>query len=484
MDNLFAIILAVVVIIWQLGHVVIRLTALVIIPRRQQPSSATAWLVLIMFLPWLGLIVYLFVGENRLPKRRLKHHTRILKELETFNRELTTSSQIVHPDLSTEMEPVVKLAESLGQMPILGGNDAEVIAGYGEIIDRLIADIDRAQHHVHLEYYIFADDEQGRRVYYALIRAVERGVTCRVLVDDIGARAFLKKLDIEMAEHGIKVHRMLPARLLRFYAHRIDLRNHRKIAVIDGQVGYTGSQNIVNADYNYGIDGLTYEELMVRLTGPIVLELQAVFAGDWYFETEELLDREALFPMPITESGPIMAQTLPSGPTYDMENFQRLVINMLYAAKEHIIITTPYFIPDQYFLHAVQTASLRGVEIEIIVSRRDQVLVGLGQSAFYQELLEAGVKLHRYSKALLHAKHLTVDDELAMIGSSNMDVRSLSLNFEVNVLFYGPEVVAMLKKEQKRYIQDSVPITLEEWEQRPKLQRIAQDLAKLASPLL
>jgi cardiolipin synthase len=484
MDNLVAIILATVAIIWQLGHIVIRLTALVIIPRRQQPTSAMSWLVLIMFLPWLGLIIYLFVGENRLPKRRLKHHARILKELETFNQELTTSSQIVHPDLSMEMEPVVKLAESLGQMPILGGNDAKVIAGYVEIIDRLIEDIDRAQHHVHLEYYIFADDEQGRRVYDALVRAVERGVKCRVLIDDFGAKAFLKKLDVEMTKHGIDVYRMLPAKLLRFYAHRLDLRNHRKIAVIDGQIGYTGSQNIVNADYNYGVDGLTYEELMVRLTGPIVLELQAVFAGDWYFETEELLSREALFPAPIIEPGTIMAQTLPSGPTYDMENFQRLVINMLYAAKNHIIITTPYFIPDQYFLHAVQTASLRGVEIEIIVSRRDQVLVGLGQSAFYKELLEAGIKLHKYSKALLHAKHMTVDNELAMIGSSNMDVRSLSLNFEVNVLFYGPEIVEMLKKEQRRYIEDSVPITLEEWEQRPKLQRIAQDLAKLASPLL
>jgi cardiolipin synthase len=482
--EIIEIILVIITIIWQVGVILIRLTALVIIPRRQQPNSAMAWLVLIMFLPWIGLIIYLLVGENRLPKRRMEHHANILKNLKEFNRKLVNHPTMIHPQLSPGMEPVVTLAENLGQMPILGGNDAQIIAGYVDIIDRLIEDIDQAQYHVHLEYYIFSDDELGRRVYEALVSAVGRGVKCRVLIDAIGAKAFLKTLDIEMAENGIEVHLMLPVSALRFYAHRLDLRNHRKIAVIDGQVGYTGSQNIVNADYNYGVEGLTYEELMVRLTGPIVLELQAVFATDWYFETDELLNQESLFPTSVAKPGVIVAQTLPSGPTYNMENFQRLVIAMLYAAKKHIIITTPYFIPDQQFLHAVQTARLRGIEIEIIVSRRDQILVGLGQSAFYQVLLEAGVKLHKYSKALLHAKHMTVDDELAMIGSSNMDVRSLSLNFEVNVLFYGPEVVQMLKKEQQRYIQNSVPITLEEWSQRPRLQRIAQDLAKLASPVL
>ncbi|MDM8518806.1 cardiolipin synthase [Anaerolineales bacterium HSG6] len=477
----FPILGVIVATIYEIGRWVIRLTMLVIVPRRQQPSVATAWLLLVLFFPWLGGLLYFMVGENRLPHRRLKKHARILKGLETVNEGLKYRGQI-HPDVAPAMEPVIKLAEKLGQFSIVGHNGVDVISGYENIIDRIIEDIDTAEEFVHLEFYIYANDEQGKRLSEALARATERGAKCRVLVDAVGVRSFLGSLWGWMEERGIEIHEMLPASPFRMHVQRVDLRNHRKIVVIDGQIAYTGSQNIINSDYGYNVAGLVYEELMVRLTGPVVHQLQAVFASDWYFETDELLGAK-YFPES-TKTGTIPAQTLPSGPTYDMENFQRLVINMLYAAKERVVITTPYFLPDQQFMHAVETARLRGVEIEVIVSQRDQLLVGLGQSAFYQDMLDAGVKIHKYMVALLHAKHMTIDDQIALIGSSNIDVRSMALNFEVNVLFYGPKVVEMLQVEHKRYIENSELITLEEWNNRPFVERVIQDFAKLFSPLM
>ncbi len=463
---------------------IVALVMLVILPRRQRPEAARTWLVVMFFLPWLGLLLYLLIGENRLPKDQLRRHAEMVDRLKNINDDIRQTAQAAKAQLEPQQQARVTLAEALGNLPVLDGNGFELFFGYDNIIDELVADIDAAQRHVHLLYYIIADDDTGRRVAEALARAVSRGVTCRVLVDYFGALPFIKKLGNRMIEQGIELHYILPITPFRRYLTRVDLRNHRKIAVIDAQVAYTGSQNIVNSDYGYNIEGLIYDELMVRLTGPIVMELQAVFAGDWYIETEQILAGPEFFVWP-AKTGDTPIQALPSGPTYSTQNFQRMMVALVHQARERVVITTPYFIPDEPFLEAVETAILRGAEVVLIVSGKvDQAIVGLAQNAYYEELLAAGVKIYIHRHSLLHAKHTSVDDDIALIGSGNMDKRSFDLNFEISMLLYGAPAVAALRDKEAGYLQNSERLTAEAWAARPASDRFLQNTAKLFSPLL
>ncbi len=461
---------------------------LVLLPRRQSIDTARVWLLLIFFMPWLGILLYLFIGETRLPANRYEKHklvTAMLKDsAKEFKQKNRQHRSQLAPKVNRELAQTISMAENLGFLPVMGGNAVELVPGYDEIIERIIADIDRAQRHVHLLYYIIADDETGRRMAGALERAVKRGVTCRVLVDDFGALPFIKKLDQQIAAQGIEIHRILPISLFRRHLSRIDLRNHRKIVVIDGQVAYTGSQNVVNADYGYDIEGLTYEELMVRLTGPIVLQLQAIFTEDWFLETGQKLLGPEIFPTP-SVTGSVAAQAVPSGPIFKTENFHQIVVALLYHAKERVVITTPYFIPDDSLLQAMHTAVLSGVNVTLIVSGKvDQVIVGLAQSSYYDELLAAGVNVFIYGHALLHAKHMSVDNDIALIGSGNMDQRSFDLNFEISMLFYSAEVTQALRSEESKYIERAEELLPETWAQRPARQKFLENTAKLVSPLL
>jgi len=462
---------------------VIRLVmVVVVVTQRRQPSAAMAWLLVIFFSPWVGLALYLLIGENRLPRRRTRRHALLLEELGALGRRFEGHPSIVRPELGPESMAAVTLAERLGYMPILGGNDVELMTRTEDVIDRLVADIDGAEHHVHLLFYIYADDATGCRVTEALVRAARRGVKCRVLVDSVGSARMLKRLGPQMSQQGIELHETLPVGILRRRVARIDLRNHRKLAVLDGRIAYTGSQNIVDA--SYGHKDLAWHDMMARLTGPVVLELQAVFLADWYFDTGELLDSEHVFPdLPVAGKTPV--QTLPSGPSYPTENYQRMVVAALHSAREHVIITTAYFVPDEPFMQALQVAVLRGVEVELIVPRRsDRWLVGAASRAYYGELLDAGVKLHLYDDGMLHSKTMSIDNALAFVGTSNFDIRSFALNFEVNLLLYDQAVTERLRREQMRYIENSVQLTAEEWQRRPSIQRVLQKVAKLLSPLL
>jgi cardiolipin synthase len=251
--------------------------------------------------------------------------------------------------------------------------------------------------------------------------------------------------------------------------------------VIDGRVGYTGSQNMVSAEFK---PGLSYEDLMVRVTGPVVLELQYVFAADWYLESNEVLDGVSEFPDPEI-SGDVPAQVLPSGPAFPTQNNQRLFVALVHGARERVVLTTPYFIPDEPLLQALQTAPLRGVDVHLVVSERgDHPVVSLAQESYYEELLEAGVQIHLYRKNFLHAKHLSVDDRVAVIGTSNLDIRSFALNAEIMLMIYDGGVVSRLAAEQEHYFANSHSLTPAEWERRSFGQKFVQNLARLLSPLL
>ena len=456
---------------------------LIKVPQRRSPAPATAWLLIIFFLPLPGLLLYLLLGSYRLPKKRMQQHAQISEKIHNVEEEFRLSfPEVLQPDIEAALQPVVRLAEKLGQLPILGGNDAEFISETEILFARMVRDIDEAKYFVHLLFYIFADDETGRRVAEALIRAEARGVTCRVLVDAVGSRSMFKTLGPELARAGVEVCEMLPVGLFRRRMARMDLRNHRKLAVIDGQIGYTGSHNLINA--SYGRKDLIYHDLTMRMTGPIVLELQSVFSADWFFETDEMLPVDEVFPPPRI-TGAIAAQTLPSGPNYPTENYQRLVVAALHTARDQVIITTPYLVPDEAFIQAVQTAALRGVKVEIIVPKpADQILVGAASRAYYNDMLEAGANVYLYEKGLLHTKAMSIDHRFAFVGTSNFDIRSFALNFEINLVFYDAAVTRALLKKQGDYIAQSTPLIAEDWGKRPTLSKIFQNIAKLLSPVL
>ena len=459
----------------------IRIVALVVVPLRRTPDSARAWLLLMLFLPVPGLVLYLLIGRPTYPRRRRARLAKAATLLASATEEIAHSRACRSPALPGSFRQAARLIEAAGRFPALGGNAVTLHADYDALIDALVRDIETARDHVHILMYIFADDRTGRRVIAALERAAARGVTCRVLVDAIGSRRWSRRVIKRLRRGGIGAARALPVALWRRGSARADLRNHRKIAVIDGAIGYVGSQNIVDAE---AARGIVNEELVARLTGPVAVELQTVFAVDWFLETDEGLSGPRYFrhhPGPDATT----AQLMPSGPDYGEAGVGQLTVALVHGAHERIVLTTPYFIPEGALIQAMATAVLRGVEVHLIVPRgSDNRLVWLAQRSYYAELLEAGVRIHLYRDRFIHAKHLSVDDEIALIGSSNVDVRSFVLNAEVTLVAYDRGVALDLRAEQERCIAASDQLTLERWEGRPWPLRLAENIARLLSPLL
>lgn len=466
-------------------NIVIVVIMLLYVPQKRTPAASRAWLLLIFFQPILGLILYIAIGRIYVSKKRLALQRKSAKVIAEVQQRFHLDVRQNRPDLSPSVEHVVTMAEELGDFTVLGGNHFELLTDYDEAIDRLIGDIDSAEYSAHLLYYIFANDTTGGRVADALVRAAARGVTCRVLMDGLGSRPALRTLAPRMRAAGVEVHAVLkPGGLLRRGLARFDLRNHRKIVVIDQQIGYMGSQNLVDKDFKKGI---VYDELVTRVTGPVLIQWQAVFFSDRFLETEMIptpASEPRLFAFP-APTGSSAAQTLPSGPGYHSGTTGRLLIGLLYAARERVVLTTPYFVPDEAVFQAILTTARRGVEVHLVVSRAaDQLLVSLAQKSYYADLLDAGVKIHLYHPHFLHAKHMTFDDSVALIGSSNIDVRSLELNAESSVLIYDPQVVAEVFAVEEDYFARSELLTLARWNQRPIYAKLAQNIARLFDSFL
>lgn len=465
-----------------LSEWIIRVVMLAVVPHRRQPATALVWLLIIFFEPWIGLPLYLVFAGAKLPRRRIARHARLMDRMRDMRRRLAGAPQAIYPTLGPRQTVAVHLARKLGELPILDGNTAELMADTDETIQRIIADIDAATHHVHLLFYIFRNDATGRRVADALCAAAARGVACRVLVDAVGSHRMLRDLASKLRAAGVHVHAALPVGLFRRRVARLDLRNHRKIVVVDGRVAYTGSQNIVDA--NYGRRRLIWRDMMMRLCGPIVLELQVVFLTDWFYETREILDGEDVLPRPELP-GELALQVLPSGPNYPTQNYHSMAVSAIYAAERSVTIVTPYFIPDDALLAAMQTAVARGVNVTLMMPERlDQVTVHAAARSYFEDLLDAGVHVRLYTEALLHGKALVIDDDLAFFGSSNFDLRSFALDFEITVVLYGADATADLRAQVERYRRYTRLLTSAEWQQRPFYRRILQNVARLFSPLL
>jgi cardiolipin synthase len=459
----------------------VRLTMLLYVPQRRSASAARTWLLFIFLLPWPGLAIYALVGRIRVPALRRKLQDQASEQIKKAQAQIGTQI-VAQPDLPAQLQIIPEQVRRLGVFEPFAGNAFEFLRDYEGSIDRLIEDIDAAKRHVHLLTYIYRTDRIGRKVTDALKRAAKRGVVCRVLLDAVGSRVALNQFGPELREAGVEVRSMLPVGLFRRKGERFDLRNHRKISVIDGTIGYLGSQNIADPTF---VKNFPNEELVVRFIGPVVSQLQATFLGDHYLETEEVLDRAELFPE-LKAAGDSAAQLLPSGPGYGQENGRELIISMLYEARRRVVITTPYFIPDEPFLNAICAAGQReNVQVHLVVSKHaNQLISQLAQRSYYDDLLEAGIQIHLYRPHFLHAKLLTIDDHVALTGSTNMDIRSFALNAEINLLIYDRQVVEQLKVIQEDYFRNSDLLTCEQWRKRSVLEKVTHNTARLLDSFL
>ena len=461
---------------------VIRLIMLpVIVLRKERPSTCLAWLAIVFFEPWIGLGLYLLMGEVRLGRTRLARRRSRRGQLDAGEYPRIESHHVVDPTVPDSV--LVYLSDDDGNLPVVTGNALTVMSDNDTVIDRLVAEIDAARHHVHLLFYIFQDDEVGQRVAESLIRAAQRGVACRVLADAVGSRRLFRQLAPRLRQHGVRIFPVLPVRLYRLPFARLDLRNHRKLAVIDGMVAFTGSQNIVEASYGHKRAGM-WHDMMVRITGPVVRQLQGIFLEDWFYEAGELLDDPALFP-PCRADGSIAVQVVPTGPDLPTEQFQDLVVKAIFLARRRVVITSPYFIPSEAMLLALRLAALRGVQVDLVIPKHsDHRLVDAAGGFYCEYLMRHGVNVFLFPKGMLHAKTLTIDDNLAMFGSANYDIRSFKLNFELNLFVYAAEAVAELFRLQQGYLAQSQRAEADHWSGQTVLGRLKVNLAKLFSPLL
>ena len=464
----------------------VRIVAIIVVPRNRRPMSGMAWLLTIFFIPYVGVLLFLLIGFRMLPKKRLAKQ----EEINEFIRDTTQGVERVDRDESWPgwLESVVELNRNLGAMPLVGDNSATLIGEYQVAFDTMIADIDAAHKYVHVEFYILSLDPTTAPFFDALERAVARGITVRVLMDHIQSmrRPGYSRTKQRLTDAGVQWELMLPVQPLRGKWQRPDLRNHRKLLIVDGRVGFMGSQNIIDRSYNMRRNlrrGLQWKDLMTRVEGPIVLGLNAIFITDWYSETDELLTRDVDPVAPRLGSEGLDCQVVPSGPGFKGENNLRLFLALLYYARERIIITSPYFVPDEAMAYAITTATQRGIHVELFVSEiGDQAVVYHAQRSYYEELLTAGVHIYMFKAPyILHAKHFTIDDDVAVIGSSNMDMRSFSLNMEVSLMVRGRSFVADLRRVEDGYRADSTELTLEAWLKQPLRSTVLDNLARLTS---
>lgn len=455
----------------------IRLAALLWIPSRTTPGAARSWLLLVGFVPLLGLPLYLLFGHPWLSRQRVQRQaeaSQVIREEQALQPPLRWTPL---PDTATaEMVPLV---ERQGDFMPVHGNAVELLTDYDASLQALLDDIDQARDRVHLLYYLMFDDGVGEVIAQALQRAAARGVQCRLLLDAVGAKRGLRRYRHRLQAVGVDVRAMLPGGLRWRRSGRMDLRNHRKIAVIDNRVGYIGSQNLAQAEF---VPGFPNRELVARVRGPAVAHLEAVFASDWYMETGQRL--EVMMVEPVCADD-VPTQLLPSGPAYPFSNARDAVNALIHLARRRIVLVTPYFVPDEATLSALRIAALSGVQVQLILSAsNNQHLTAWAQEAYYDELLRAGVRIALYEPCFLHAKHLTVDEDIALVGSINLDIRSFALNAEIGMLCYAPALVRQLIDIEADYLRHARQLDLQAWRQRPAWRRSREGIARLADALM
>jgi cardiolipin synthase len=461
-----------------------------VIMMRLAVGTALAWIILIFFLPFAGAVIYLVLGEKRLGRKRTQRAALLWGRYSRWLREVSQQAPSDRSGLSPEAVAVSRLPEGVLGTPVLPGNRLEIMDTADPILRSITADIDRARHFCHLEFYIWNAGGTADEVCEALIRAATRGVACRVMLDAMGSSRFLKSSWIHrLKESGVEIAVALSVSAVRMFFVRFDLRLHRKIVVIDDEIAYTGSFNLVDPRFFKQEAGVgQWVDAMARIEGPAVLTLNAVFMWDWEVETGR--DLKAL-PDPATmaidaNQGPAACvQVVPSGPGQTGDSVHQLLLMSIYAARKELSMTTPYFVPDEAITSALLSAARRGIAVTIILpAKNDSRLVHYTCRSHFDELLDAGVRIFGFNGGLLHTKSAVIDGEISLFGTVNLDVRSFWLDFEVTLCVYDPQFAERLLTLQQKYIEDSVAVDPGVWRRRTATERFSENLARLCSPLL
>lgn len=479
--------------LWSLAllDIVVRLWLMCrVIMRRVSVPVSLAWLILLVFLPFVSEFFYLLFGEKRLGARKALK----VNAAGRIQSRLAMAQWGARVGATFEKNPthaaIANLCSAVGSFPPVGGNVVELMDDASQVLARITADIARARRHCHLLYYIWQSSGGSVMVSEALIAAAKRGVKCRVLVDAVGSQSFLRsEMYRSLVEGGVRVVVALPVNALRMLLARIDLRNHRKITVIDGGIAYCGSQNMADESFRAKRSKRLgpWIDTTARLEGPGVHALQTIFLRDWGYDSdEEMGDLAEYFPhCPMVPEGSVV-QVVPSGPGVAAPHaIHQVLLAMLHAAHEEIIMTTPYFVPDEAMMAALINAALRGVRVTLVVpDKLDAMLVAAASRSHFEELLEVGVTIMQHEEGLLHAKTATIDRSLCLVTSANIDIRSFWLNFEASMVVYDKDVTGMMRMLQTKYISESKQLFVDEWRKRPLWMRFADNVAQLWGPLL
>jgi cardiolipin synthase A/B len=465
---------------------VIGTAILYILRHPSDPRGMAAWILTFLFLPILGVLLYLLIGEPKLYRVRRRRHRRRAK-VGALREERKGSLQQPYalradPVLPPPLDDFVRLTSRIGFDPPTSGNRVEVHQDGAAAFASLLGAVEAAQHHIHLEYYIFSADAAGQQLMERLVAKARQGVEVRLLMDFIGSLGSLRWAYRTLTQAGGEVAFFLP--MIPWKGRwRMNFRNHRKILVIDGLLGYTGSQNIGNEYAGIGLEGRLWLDTQLRIEGPAVLELQEIFLEDWHYAGGHDPGSQPYFPAPRAE-GDAIAQIIPSGPDTDAKVLHHLLLAAISVARRSIHIATPYFVPDAAMLLTLEAAAYRGVDVRLVVPEQvDHRIVLWAARSYFAELAAAGVKIYEYQRGMLHSKVVVVDSAWGLVGSANMDVRSFRINFEATVLLYDAPLAAELDAGFATTVQGSQRI-------RPSaagqgfLSTLAMGVGRLFSPLL
>lgn len=450
---------------------------IVVLSENKNPIRSLAWVIALIFLPGIGLIFYLFFGRS--PK------TTIISR--RYRRKILSVSKPTKPDhnafpLTSEQRQLVKLASGLESTHVSFNNSVEIFTTGEEKFRALFADLRKARHYILLQYYIFSDDELGRRMADLLIEKAREGVSVKVIYDHVGSFSTKSSFFKRMRREGVDVHPFFRVSFPKL-ASRINWRNHRKIVVIDGEVGYIGGMNIAMRYAAGSEKGPAWRDTHLRVKGDIVNSLGVSFALDWNLMNQplDLTPRHAAQ----KNHGEVGLQIVTSGPIETRHNLSLCFLKAILSARKSVYIQTPYFLPTEALLAALQTAAIGNVDVRIMMPRvPDSRMIRYASYSYITQCLEAGIKVYFYEPGMIHSKLLIIDDNLVSTGSTNFDFRSLENNFEANLLIYSEDVNRRMRDIFFADLQNCSRLKLSEWRKRPYLQRVLESMVRLVSPVL
>ncbi len=458
------------------------------------PASRVAWVAVIMFLPLLGMIAYLFLGETSIGRGRIDRLNKTKARMP-----LPDDAAHVPAEVDPRTASLFRLGHSINGFGPVTGNRIALLGDPGApvnaptrdsdiAIGALVADIGQAREHVHISFYIWLDDRSGGKVVDAVCAAARRGVRCRVMVDALGSRDFTRSPRWrQLRDAGVRTLAALDdiPRLGHFAIGRLDLRNHRKIVVIDNRITYCGSQNCADPQFRVEARFAPWIDIFLRCEGPVVRQAQYLFLSAWIAETGEPLEALPSAPPPQRVGAGVVAQMFGTGPTTPGNAMSDMFVAAVCAAREELLVTTPYFAPDEALLRALCAAPRRGVDTKIVFpSRNNSWLVGSTCRSTYTDLLASGVAVYEYPLGLLHTKSITLDGEIALVGSANMDRRSLELNYENNLLIADRDTTTAVRQRQLGYLAVSRPVTIDAVRAWPFRKRLVQNAVAMMAPVL